>query len=947
MAVSARRIILLAGLSAMALTAATQANAQAAAAPPATPPEAAAESADAPPAENAAPADARPENDIIVTGTRRVDRTVADSPVPIDVISADSLTNTGLTEVNKVLNTLVPSFNFPQPSIADGTDVLRPATLRGLSPDQTLVLINGKRRHVSALLNINGTIGRGSAAVDMNLIPTLAIERIEVLRDGASSQYGSDAIAGVINVRLKRADHGGRAVASYGKYITTLEGVPDFNGLQTNGAGQPILNPADPRYFLANDAGERKARDGAVTTIGANFGLPLGKGYVNLTAEYRDRNATNRAGYDLRPNYVPANGVPGFDPRELTFNRLQFRFGDAKTEDFNFFVNAGVPIGDFEAYAFGSYGKRDGLSAANYRQANGAANRNFGTLTPATSPNNGNFVPLTPDGFLPLIDTNLKDWAGTVGIRGELGGWKSDLSLGYGHNEFFFTIRDSLNTSFGTASQDTFDAGGLEFGQWLANLDFSKQFEVGLATPLSIAVGAEYRNENFQITPGELQSYALGPLFRAAFVTTAINCATQGGVFAVATSICSFPGRQAPAGSQGFPGIPPSSKTDESRSSYAAYVELDGDLFEGFTATLAGRFEHFTDFGNTLNGKLALRYEIAKGYALRGSVSNGFRAPSLHQQFFTTTSTNFISGVPVDISTVAVGSAIAQALGAEQLKPEKSLNLSVGATANPIPGLSLTADFYQIKITDRIVLTENLNASRDALGQPTGGNPGFTIAQILNAAGFNSVGAARFFINGLDTTTRGLDVIGSYRFTTRELGRWNLTAALNVNNTKIDKRIDALGPLSGVPGLVLFGREQGLRFTKGQPKNKIVLSADGEIHNFGITARTTRYGKALALEATLPLAPNQAVLDALGPDDQYLSPKWITDLELRYRAFKRLDLAIGANNIFDVYPDRRPFGPRAVGGTYPQNFQYIPYSGGGSPFGFNGRFLYARVAVDF
>jgi len=884
---------------------------------------------------------------IIVTGTRRTDRTLADSPVPVDVISGEALTNTGLTEVNKVLNQLVPSFNFPQPSIADGTDVLRPATLRGLSPDQTLVLVNGKRRHVSALLNINGTIGRGSAAVDMNLIPTLAIERIEVLRDGASSQYGSDAIAGVINVRLKRADNGGRATASYGKYITTLKGVNDFDGLQTNAGGQPILDPTDPRYFLANSSGEREARDGAITTIGANLGLPIGGGFVNLTAEYRDRNATNRAGYDLRPNYAPSNGVPAFDSRELTFNRLQFKFGDAKTEDFNFFLNAGVPVGDFEIYAFGSYGKRDGLSAANYRSANAAANRDFSTILPSTSPSNGNFAALTPDGFLPLIDTNLQDWAGTVGVRGELSGWKSDLSLGYGHNQFDYTIRNTLNTSFGAASQNTFNAGGLDFGQWLANLDFSKLFEVGLASPLSIAAGAEYRNENFKITPGEPQSYLAGPFAVSARVTTAPNCASLGGLFNVTNNLCTFPGRQAPVGSQGFPGIPAASATDESRSSYAAYLELDGEVFKNFTATVAGRFEHFTDFGNTVNGKLALRYEFVPGYAVRGSISNGFRAPSLHQQFFTTTSTNFISGVPVDISTVAVGSPIAQALGAKDLKPEKSVNFSLGATASPMRGLNFTADFYQIKISDRIVLTENLTANRDALGQPTGSNPGLTIAQILNGAGFNSVGAARFFINGLDTTTRGLDLIGTYRFTTARFGKWNLTAALNVNKTKIDKRIDALGPLASVPGLVLFGREQGLRFTKGQPKNKVVLSADGEIGNFGVTARTTRYGKVLALDAALPLAPNQTDLIALGPDDQKLSPKWITDLEVRYRFFNRLDLAIGANNIFDVYPDRRPFGRRSTTGTFPQNFQYIPYSGGGSPFGFNGRFIYVRAGVDF
>ena len=896
-----------------------------------------------PPAQSvAAETQPDPVSTIIVTGTRRTDRTVEDSPVPIDVIGGEALVNTGLTETNKILNQLVPSFNFPQPSISDGTDVLRPATLRGLSPDQTLVLVNGKRRHVSALLNINGTIGRGSAAVDLNLIPTLAIERIEVLRDGASSQYGSDAIAGVINIQLRKARSGGRAVASFGKYYSTLPDTFDLDSLQTNSAGQPILDPADNRYFLGNFDGERKVRDGAITTIGANIGLPIGAGFVNLTAEYRDRNPTNRAGPDLRPNYVPANGVPAFDPRELTFDRINFKVGDAKTEDFNLFANAGVPIGDFELYGFASYGKRDGLSAANYRSANAAANRDFATISPATTPNNANFVALTPDGFLPLIDTNLKDWAGTAGVRGEVGGWKADASLGYGHNEFFFTVRDSLNTSFGTQSQDVFDAGGLDFGQWLANLDFSRQFAVGLAGPLSVGVGVEYRHENFKITPGELQSYALGPLFRPAITnTTAANCTAQGGVFAGTT--CSFPGRQAGAGAQGFPGIPPASATDESRHSYAGYVELDAELFRNFTATVAGRYEKFSDFGNTVNGKVALRYEFVPGLAVRGSLSNGFRAPSLHQQFFTTTSTNFIAGVPVDISTVAVGSPVARALGATDLKPEKSRNLSIGVTASPLRGLSLTADYYQIRIDDRIVLTENLGPGNSALPLAQRN----AIGAVLAANGFQSVGAARFFINGLDTTTKGFDVIAAYRWRGGDLGTWNLTAAYNRNKTRIDNRINELGPLATIPDLVLFGREQGVRFTRGQPENKVVLSADGEIRNFGLTARTTRYGEAIAVEATAPLAPNAAALDVLGPDDQVLSPKWITDLELRYKALGRIDLAIGANNVFDIYPDRRPFGPRPQGGVYPQNFQYIPYAANASPFGINGRFLYARIGVGF
>src|SRR4051812_16279145 len=328
------RIALLSTLSGVALAAAAPAAAQTGATPPA---QAQAGDPNAPANQGINEQDA-----IVVTGTRRNDRTVADSPVPVDVIGAEAIINTGATETNRILNQLVPSFNFPQPSIADGSDALRPATLRGLSPDQTLVLINGKRRHVAALLNINGTVGRGSAAVDLNLVPGLSISRIEVLRDGAAAQYGSDAIAGVINIQLRGANHGGRATATYGRYATTLDGVANITGLQTN-AGQPFLDPADNRVLAATASGERHAHDGQMYTLGANIGLPIGPGFINLTAEYRDRNFTNRAGYDLRPNYNRPTAA--FDPRELTFNRLEFRYGDADTVDLNLFVNAGMPLG--------------------------------------------------------------------------------------------------------------------------------------------------------------------------------------------------------------------------------------------------------------------------------------------------------------------------------------------------------------------------------------------------------------------------------------------------------------------------------------------------------------------------------------------------------------------------------------------------------------------------
>ena len=882
--------------------------------------------------------DAEAGDQVVVIGSRAPNRTVTDSPVPIDVISDSALQNSGTGELNKTLNQLVPSFNFPQPSIADGSDVTRPATLRGLNPDQTLVLVNGKRRHVSALLNINGTVGRGAAAVDMNMIPALAIQRIEVLRDGASSQYGSDAIAGVINVQLKTASEGGRAQVSYGKYITTLDGVANFNGLVGN---TPALDTTDSRYLQANSDGERKARDGAMLTYGVNVGLPVGDGgYFNFTGEYRDRNFTNRQGYDLRPNYIRPTSTT-FDSREASFNRLDFRYGDAKTEDFNFLINTGMPLGNAEFYGFFTYGHRDGLSAANFRQQSAATNRDFSVLTPATAPTNGNFVGLTPDGYLPKIQSNIDDVSATSGIRAELAGFKGDFSLGFGRNELNYRTEDSVNVSFGPQSQRSFDAGGLAFSQILANADLSRQFDLGLAGPLSFAFGGEYRHEIYQIRPGDPQSYQTGPFFQAARTTSATNCTAIGGVPGT-NNACTFPGRAAAAGAQGFGGLPASARTNVDRDSFAGYLEFDADLFTGLTATAAGRYEHYSDFGDTLNGKLALRYEFADGFALRGSVSNGFRAPSLHQQFFTTTSTNFLAGVPVDVSTVAVSSPVARALGSKPLDPEKSLNLSGGATLNPFRNFNVTVDYFHIKIKDRVVLSENLGAA----GVGTAAQNA-AVQAVLQANGFSNVGAARFFINGLDTTTQGVDAVATYRADLGGLGAWNFSAAYNYTKNQIDKRLNNLGPLAQIPGLVLFGRVEGIRFERGQPRTKVVLATDGKIAGVGVSARTTRYGSVISPETTAPLGADALSLTALGPDDQVLRPKWITDFSLSYE-LQGMQLTVGVDNAFDVYPDRRPYGlrPASVGGSYPATYQFLPYSNF-SPFGFNGRFVYAKAAINF
>lgn len=919
-------------ISPLALFAAVPAHGQTVPAP--ATPEAAAPETDASPA---------PDSTIVVTGTRRTDRTVAESPVPVDIIGSDQLTSSGLGETNKILNNLVPSFNFPQPSIADGTDAVRPASLRGLSPDQVLVLVNGKRRHVSALLNINGTVGRGSAAVDLNNIPALAIDRIEVLRDGAASQYGSDAIAGVINVRLKRASSGGRAQASFGKYVTTLDDVANVTGLVLNGS-QPSLDPTDNRYLLATSSGERKVRDGELWTIGANLGVPLTSdgGFVNVTAEYRDRNPTNRQGFDLRPNYVRPTSTT-FDPREAGFDRINFRYGDAKTEDFGFFLNSAMPMGGAELYAFGSYNKRDGESAANFRQQSngvtgvGGANRDYSTIAPNETPSAANFTPLTPDGYLPLIQTASKDYSGTLGVRGEVAGWKADGSIQYGKNKFDYVIADTINASLGASSPRVFDAGGIAYGQLVANLDVSREYAVGFAKPLSVALGAEFRREDFQIRAGEPASFAAGPLYRAPIPNSnATACAAAGGRIPDGSTTCTFPGRAAAPRSQGFGGFPTTAARDVDRNNVSAYVEFDTDPLPGWTTTLAARVERYSDFGEQVTGKFATRYEISPGIALRGAISNGFRAPSLQQQFFTTVSTNFISGVAVDILTLGVGDPIAQRLGARDLKPEKSTNLSVGATLNPLRGLTVTVDGYQIKLKDRIVLTENLGASGNIATD--------SLAKTL--INDTSVGAARFFINGLDTTTRGIDVVGTYRM---DLGasRWSLTAAYNYNKTKIDRRIVDLGPLAAAQNIVLFGRVEGIRFAEGQPRDKVVLSADGRLDIFGLTARTTRYGRVVSPNTQAPIA-NPLSLTDYGPDDVFLSSKWITDLEVRVSPVKSIELALGANNLFDVYPDRLPFGPRpaSIGGVYPVTQAFLPYSNF-SPFGFNGRFLYGRVSFDF
>ncbi len=540
-----------------------------------------------------------------ITVGSRASGSAAEKSVPVDVFTVEQIQTTGASETNQILEMLTPSFNFPRPTVTDGTDTVRPATLRGLGSDQVLVLVNGKRRHTSALVHVNGSIGRGSTGVDLNAIPASAIERIEILRDGAAAQYGSDAIAGVINLVLKS-----------GSSPLTL-------GLKT---------------------GATTHGDGELVDAGVSDGWSFGRGELFATVEYRDRGDTNRAGPDPRPQ-GSVNQVA----------QPNHHWGDAETQDIMGFFNGSAPIGGggTSLYTFGGVSRREGSHGGFFRRA--LENRNL----PA----------IYPDGFLPLIEPEVTDLSLTTGVRGAAGEWFWDASAQYGDNEFQFNVSNSLNVSLGPTSppnQTSFDAGSLGFDQWVANLDLSRGFEVGLAGPLNVAFGAEFRREGYQITAGEPASYIDG----------------------------GFPdqfGAKAPAGAQVFPGFRPSNEVDVNRDSYALYVDVEGDVFEKLRLGLAGRFEDYEDFGNTSDYKLTARFQPVQSLVLRGAVSTGFRAPSLGQAFFSTVSTNFLAVggvlVPFEVGTFPVGSPVARALGARDLQPEESDHLSFGVAWTPISAL--------------------------------------------------------------------------------------------------------------------------------------------------------------------------------------------------------------------------------------------------------------------
>ena len=775
-------------------------------------------------------------SEVAVVGTRAAERTVTNAPVPIDILGQAELQSTGATEVNQVIQMLAPSFNFPRPSIADGTDHVRPSTLRGLGPDQVLVLLNGKRRHNSALVNVNGTVGRGSTGVDLNAIPLSSIDHIEILRDGAAAQYGSDAIAGVINIVLK----------------------------------------SEPRADATFQTGQTYKGDGDYYQVGGSKGIGSASGsFVNVAGEFHHRGYTNRADVDTVSPFF-AGDLRNNDPQFR--NVLRWRHGDPLVNEGGAFYNAGTTLSNgIQLYSFGGGSLRKGDSPANFRRPNGG--------TPAGATVIRKFYPY---GFLPHIDSRILDISIAGGAKGVFHDWNYDLSSVYGGNRFRFDVRNSNNASLGEATPTDFYAGTLLFSQHTTNFDISRAVGMGGLGDVNVASGAELRFDRYKIWAGDDASWENGGV-------PIIDGPNAGGIAAT--------------GAQSFPGFQPSDAVNEIRNNVAGYLDLESHPTSRFTIGAAGRAERYSDFGSTFTGKTNARVEFVPGYAIRGAIGTGFRAPSLAQEFFSSTATNFIGGVPFDIKTFPVESPGGKALGAEALKPEKSLNVSAGLTADPVRNLSLTVDYYKININDRIVFSENFTTP--------------AIRALLAAQGFPSLGGGRFFTNAIDTRTKGLDVVARYGFGFGTTGTLRLTAGGNWTKTEAKRTSATPSQLTGLDA-VLFGPIEKTRIERGQPRRTLHFNADYTAGAWNFTAHEAYFG---AVTAATTVGTTYV--------EQGYKGRWITDANLGYNFARGLTLSIGGNNLFDVYPDHviPAFSNSGV-----LRYPLI------SPWGFNGGSYYTKLS---
>jgi iron complex outermembrane receptor protein len=855
-------------------------------------------------------------DEVVMVGSRNPARTATDTPVPVDVINIAELTTAGpQTDVNQILNYVAPSFTSNTQTVSDGTDHIDPASLRGMGPDQVLVLINGKRRHTSSLLNVNGTVGAGSVGTDMNAIPTAAIKNIEVLRDGAAAQYGSDAIGGVINIVLNNK-------------------VNELAVTINNGANMSKNS---------NKYGEG-GTDGQKFQVDVNYGLPLGDkgGFINFTGSMSTRAATNRSdsmGKDIFLGYHAVERVArtsGADVSNLSMTDVQFyaqavedavlspalkaqiaaagdittlrgllddditdaelavrgktrddfrmRIGQSDLKEGKFMANMSIPVGDngSEFYAFGGMTYRRGLAAGFYRR-------------PAYTDGRGNTAAFE-NGFLPEIGSDIKDKSLAIGIKGKLGDWNSDLSNSFGINTFDFNIVNTSNSTLGTATKRDFQAGGFSFAQNTTNWDISK-FNEGVFNGLNLAFGAEHRIENYQINAGEEASWASYDINGELVTDTTPD----------ALKVKSFFGNTTPGGSQVFPGFRPENELSKYRTSYAFYADTEIDFSEKFMIDAALRYENYSDFGSTVNWKLASRYKVSDNFSVRGAMSTGFRAPSLHQIYYNATATQFIGGIPYEVGTFANNSRIASLLGIEKLRQERANNASIGFTAK-IKNFTVTVDAYNVTVYDRVVLTGNFANPHD----------GSELEGIFNDAGANK---AKFLMNAVNTNNKGIDLVISHKM---KLGNG---ATFRNDFSFTTSKVDTVGAVHVTDKLVgqeatVFGERQYYFLTKAMPATKWNLTHNYNNGKWNFMLRNAYFG------------------DVTDPDAHHTvyAGKVITDLSIGYKYGENTTFTVGANNLLDVYPDEVP-----VSSNYGRQFIYSRRT---SQFGMNGRYVFARLSFN-
>jgi len=779
-------------------------------------------------------------DEVSITGSRNKKRTITNTPVPVDVIDIKQVSqSTGQIEVNQLLQFSAPSFNSNKQSGSDGADATDPATLRGLGPDQTLLLLNGKRYHQSSLINVFGTKGRGNTGSDMNTIPIGAIKRIEVLRDGASAQYGSDAIAGVINVILNDRNHGFEGNAFYGMNL--------------------FKSPGN------NDVVSDHKIDGTTFDFSGNLGTKIGNkgGFGNFTVEFVNKDRTIR-------NANPEKGYES--PRE--------KFGDAKSQNVYFFGNVELPLSDgLKFYS------RQGFS---YRKTNAYA----WTRTPDAD---GNIPEIYPNGFNPIEDTSITDFTFDNGLKFKVANWDVDFYNAFGSNRFTYQIDNTINATLGVKSPTSFNAGGHSLLQNTTGFNASKQFKV--LEGLSVAFGSEFRYEQFELIKGEEASYAMYD------INGNVVTADTPEALLVTNPLS---GDVRPGGSQGFPGY--SQEFKKNRNNFAAYVDTELDITKKWMISAAGRFENYNDFGSTLNGKFATRYAFTPQFAFRGSVSTGFRAPSLAQKYYSLQFTNFQAKKLVTIQLASNDSDLAQLSGISQLKQETSLNGSAGFTFNTAK-FTATIDGYYIKVKDRIVLTGNF--LRDDLPEEV---------QLK----YPFIDQAQFFSNAIDTRTKGVDIILSY---TDDLGPGKMTATLagNYNDMEITK-VNAPEKLKGKEDIFLSAREKAFILASA-PKTKVNLNLNYKINKFNANVQLVRFDKV-------------KLIGYGGADDyQLYGAKVTTDISFGYEFSKNLNLTIGSKNLFNRYPTLQT---AAVDGNTESGGIFDPVQ-----MGFAGRQAFARLNFKF